>query len=136
LEPEKLEPLVDRLCRQIPSLLGAYLFGSAAHDQVHSESDVDIAILAERPQNPATLWDLAQTLTQMVGRDVDLIDLRRASAVLRMQVIGNGRRLFCNDPALCETFEDFVYSDYARLNEERAGILQDVARRKTPLRMR
>lgn len=130
MDPEKITPLMDLLRRQIPSLLGVYVFGSAANDRMHPESDIDIAILTGQPQDPATLWEIAQALAQLAGREVDLVDLRRASTVLRMQVIGSGRRLLCNDPVQCETFEDFVYSDYARLNEERAGILRDVARRK------
>lgn len=130
MEPEQLEPLVDLLRRQIPSLLGVYLFGSAARDQMHPASDIDIAVLGERPQDPAALWEIAQTLARQAGRDVDLVDLRQASTVLRMQVIGHGRRLFCSNPAQCEAFEDFVYSDFARLNEERAGILKDAAGRK------
>ena len=122
--------LVDLLCRQIPSLLGVYIFGSAASAQTHADSDLDIGILAGRPQDPAVLWEIAQALAQQAGRDVDLVDLGSASTVFRMQVISDGKRLLCADLPRCEAFEDFVYSDFARLNEERAGILEDVARRK------
>ncbi|MCC5862855.1 MAG: hypothetical protein JJT93_13220 [Gammaproteobacteria bacterium] len=43
----------------------------------------------------------------------------------------SGRRLFCAEghEEHVEAFETFVYADYARLNEERAGILQDVLAR-------
>lgn len=130
MPPENLQALVDMLRRQIPSLLGVYVFGSAASGQMHTDSDIDIGILAGRPEDPAVLWEIAQALAQQAGRDVDLVDLGRASSVFRMQVISGGRRLWCADLPRCEAFEDFVYSDFVRLNEERAGILEDVARRK------
>ena len=122
--------LVETLRERIPSLLAVYLFGSASSGLTHPESDIDVAILAGRPLDPAALWETAQAVAQRLGRDLDLVDLDAASAVMRMQIVGNGTRLFCADRPRCEAFEDFVYSDFARLNEERAGILEDVARRK------
>ncbi len=48
---------------------------------------------------------------------------------MRMQVISKGQRIYCSNEQSCEMFEDFVFSDYARLNEERAGILEDIGQR-------
>jgi hypothetical protein len=59
---------------------------------------------------------------------VDLVDLRSASAVMRVQVIGQGELHLDADPAARALFEAFALADYARLNEERAGILEDVQR--------
>jgi len=50
---------------------------------------------------------------------------------MRMQVLSNGRRLACFDTEVCDVFEDFVYSDYARLNEERAAIMAGIQERGT-----
>ncbi len=72
---------------------------------------------------------MAQTLAAKYSRDVDLIDLNQASTVMRMQVISKGQRIYCSNEQSCEMFEDFVFSDYARLNEERAGILEDIGQR-------
>jgi len=60
---------------------------------------------------------------------VDLIDLRSASTVMRAQVVSTGERLFCANEPACGEFEDRVYSDYARLNEERHHILNDIKAR-------
>lgn len=122
-----LQPLIEHLRRAIPSLLAVYVFGSVASGRDHPDSDLDLAILAGDSPDPARLWEIAQGLEG--GRDIDLVDLGEASAVMRMQVVSSGGRVFCADPPRCEGFEDFVYSDYARLNEERTGILEDVARR-------
>lgn len=55
----------------------------------------------------------------LAGKDVDLVDLTVASSVMRVQVIAHGERLYCSDEAVCEAFEDLVYSEYVRLQEER-----------------
>ena len=125
LTDERLNQIVARLRERIPALLGVWLFGSRAADSARTESDVDLAVLAEAPLDKVALWETAQDLALLLGRDVDLLDLRHASAVMRMQVISKGRRIFCSDFRRCEAFEDFVFSDYARLNEERAEILAD-----------
>ena len=64
-------------------------------------------------------------------RDVDLVDLRAASTVMRMQVISHAIVLAAFDPAEQARFETYVYSSYARLNEERKAILAQVAREGT-----
>ena len=129
LQQDTEEKLVALLHQAIPSLYGIYLFGSAAAGEMREDSDIDIAVLAEQALPPVELWGLAQKLASVAARDVDLVDLRTASAVMRVQVVANGRRIASFDRLACEDFEDFVYSDYARLNEERAGILADVQQR-------
>jgi hypothetical protein len=47
---------------------------------------------------------------------------------MRMQVISTGSLLAAFDPAAQERFEDLTYSAYARLNEERREILEQVRR--------
>lgn len=123
--------LAKRIQSEVPSVLGVYLFGSVAKGVSNASSDVDLALLASDSLSVLEVWLLAQRLAQDIGVDVDLVDLRRATAVMRMQVIAKGRRLLCVDEPICEQFEDFVYADFARLNEERAAILMDVQSRGT-----
>jgi len=129
ISKKAVEAAVTLLKERIPGLLGVWLFGSALEGEMRPDSDVDIAILAEAPLDAWMRLQLAAELSRLFGRDVDLVDLRRSATVMRMQVVARGRRVFCLDAPRCEAFEDFVFSDYARLNEERAGILADVAAR-------
>ena len=123
-------PQAVRLLRDVVhGLQAVYLFGSHATGQVHPGSDLDLAVLASIPMDDVERYDLAQTLAPHLDCNVDLIDLRAATTVLRMQVIAHGRCLYRGDAAAVEAFEDFVFSDYARLNEERAGIVEEIARR-------
>lgn len=133
LTPEVLKQVVAKICQRIPDVCGVYLFGSQASGGTHQQSDMDVAILLDghmkAPIEVVQLWDLAQILSELVGKDVDLVDLRGASTVMRMQIIAKDRRIACFDAWVCETFEDFVFSDYARLNEERADILESIGER-------
>jgi hypothetical protein len=65
-------------------------------------------------------------LASVLKREVDLIDLRSASTVMAIQVISTGRLLYDADASVRGGFEDFTYSSYARLNEERREILTRV----------
>ncbi len=126
---EMMGRLLQVLQESFPELLAVYLFGSVVLGQMHEGSDIDLAVLNENKLHEQDVWKTAQKLAMIAGRDVDLVDLRSASSVMRMQVISEGRRLVCSNEMVCEVFEDFVFSDYARLNEERAGILHDIQQR-------
>jgi len=126
IEKSLLQHMAKIIQENLPDVLAVYLFGSVARGNVRLESDIDMAVLAKGILPVMDVWLLAQALARDAGMDVDLIDLRSASAVMRMQVIAEGQRLICTDDEACTIFEDFVFSDYARLNEERADILKDI----------
>lgn len=111
----------------VPDVIAVYRFGSTAGGTVHRGSDVDLAILAPAPLDPVRRFDLQERIAARLGRDVDLVDLRSASTVMRMQVISSGRSLASYDDAAQGAFEDHTFSAYARLNEERRQILQRIA---------
>ena len=126
---DNMTALKETIAKRLSGLIGIWVYGSVAKGEDTSKSDLDIAVLANAPVPFDKLLDLSVSLMQQVGCDVDFVDLRVAPSVLRKEVIAKGRRIYCADWAACETFEDFVFSDYARLNEERAGILDDIFQR-------
>ncbi|MDN5862151.1 MAG: nucleotidyltransferase domain-containing protein [Salinisphaera sp.] len=78
----------------------AILFGSLANGQHRRDSDLDIAVLADRPLSAERRIDLIENLARVSGRAVDLVDLATAGiAVARSAVLG-GRLLFCRDDAV------------------------------------
>jgi len=123
--------VVKRMRELLPNVVAVYAFGSMVSGETHAESDLDLAVLADAPVDPQQLWKVTQDIAAIMNMETDLINLRQASTVMRMQVIQGGQRLYCCDQAACDAFEDFVFSDFARLNEERSGILEDVERRGT-----
>jgi len=122
----------DELARTVAELLpeakAVYLFGSFGTDAARTSSDIDLAILTLAPIGVERLARLRDLLAERARRDVDLVDLAGASTVMRAQVVSTGRVLLDADPSFREQFETTVYSSYARLNEERRGILERIQR--------
>lgn len=123
------QEIVARARAAVPNLQWLALFGSVARGDATDRSDVDVAILAPTPLPAEELRRLRTELELATARDVHLIDLRAANTVLRMQVVSSAEVLFTSGDPAAEAFLDFVFSDYARLNEAREGILGDVRRR-------
>lgn len=121
------EAAVGGIRAALPAVIAIYRFGSSVEDLQGPESDIDLAVLAEAPLDAVLRFDLQERLAQALGRAVDLVDLRRASPVMAIQVIAKGLLLYDGDSGLRDRFEDFVYGAYARLNEERRGILDRIA---------
>lgn len=117
------------LAERLPDLQAVYVFGSAVGGGTHTESDLDLAVLTPRPIEPVARFDLAGDLAAAVGRHVDLLDLAAASTVMRAQVIGSGHVAADPNPEARQHFEMRALSAYALLNEERAGILDDIRQR-------
>lgn len=121
--------LIQQIRQSLPELIALYRFGSQAKGTARSDSDVDLAILARDPIPSIRLFELAQELATLLHREVDLVDLRTASTVMRMQVLSTGTCLYSPDEPARRTFEMYAYSDYARLNEERREIVKGITKR-------
>lgn len=121
--------LVEHIRKSVPDLIALYRFGSQAKGTARPDSDIDLAVLARDPIPNIRRFDIAQELAAQLHRDVDLLDLRRASAVMRMQVLSAGTCLDAPDEPARREFEMYAYSDYARLNEERREIVKGITER-------
>jgi len=119
--------IIDDLRRALgDDLIAVYRFGSSARGEARTDSDCDLAVLCRTPLARLARFDLQEHLAAALGRDVDLVDLSTASPVLAVQAVFHGRLLAETDAAARGAFEDRVLSSYARLNEERRGILERV----------
>jgi predicted nucleotidyltransferase len=125
----QVEAFISHVRNAVPNLIALYRFGSQAQGTATPASDVDVALLAHQALSHTALFDLQQRLAALLHKEVDLIDLHAAPTVLRMQVLSTGECLFSGNDIRREEFETSVFSAYARLNEERRGILDDVRAR-------
>ncbi len=125
--------IVATLRERVPGLVAVYRFGSSGTAAERASSDLDLAVFTDPPlashDRTRLRWQVAEAVAALVGRDVDLVDLGSASNVLRARIVTSGTRLWCGDVTAAERFEDYALSSYARLNEERAGILRDIHER-------
>lgn len=75
----------------------AMLFGSLARGSETRDSDVDVAVLANKPLNARQKIELIDALALATGRPVDLIDLRTVGQPLLNQILKHGLRLIGSD---------------------------------------
>lgn len=96
----------------------AFLFGSAARGRMLSESDVDIAIWLEDPQNQEEIYRLWGEMEHLLRREVDLVLLNWVSPTIAWAAL-RGHPLLIRNHRLyldlllevsqeAEDFQDFV----------------------------
>ena len=121
-------PVVAAICARLPQAMAIYAFGSQVQGTAGAASDLDLAVLVAGYADPLVLWDLAGSLTDVSGCDVDLLDLRAASTVMQYQVISTGQRLWAAGVA-AGLFECYVLSEKTALDSARSPLMADIARR-------
>jgi len=126
VEDQKKDFLVGFLLENFPDIKAIYLFGSSMTSDRRSKGDLDLAVLSKDPIPSWERWKAAQELAAQLKIDIDLVDLKRASTVMQLQVISSGQCLYEQRAEERARYENNVFSAYARLNEERKGILEDV----------
>lgn len=121
---EGLTLLVNRLN---PVLV--YVFGSFARDELRDDSDIDIAFLSNLEFSTYDIFMLSQELAIIYNREVDLIDLKKASTVFKAQIVGTGDVIYCNNENIKTEFQIRAFKEYALLNEEREVIMKGIKER-------
>jgi len=106
-----------------------YIFGSISKDKVRKDSDIDIAILTDRQIDEYKLFILSQKLADVLKREIDLVDLNKASTVLKVQIIKTGKLIYNSDNLRKMYFQMRAIRDYALLNEERMEIINKIESR-------
>src|SRR4030067_2208771 len=99
----KHDELIDEVATLLVRETGirlALIFGSLAKGRARSDSDVDVAVAADRPLDIGIKMRLIEQLAVLTGRPIDLGDLLVADGLILQQVLVEGRLLFCRDHAL------------------------------------
>ncbi|SKA03401.1 type VII toxin-antitoxin system MntA family adenylyltransferase antitoxin [Selenihalanaerobacter shriftii] len=126
ISKEKIELIIEHLIAEVSPVL-IYLFGSVSKGVLRPDSDIDIAFLSEVELDEYEVFLLAQRLADKIDRDVDLIDIKRASTVLKAQII-QGALIYNGDNLKKMNFELQTMKKYAKLNEERVEIISKIKR--------
>jgi uncharacterized protein len=131
LQPKQIQKVITLVTEQIGVVKGIYVFGSGAGTSYTDESDVDLALLPQKQIATEVLWELKNQLSDLVRREVDLVDLSVANTVLAMQVVSGGVRIYSSEPLASERYETLIFSMYLTLNDDRKGILDEIEKNKT-----
>jgi predicted nucleotidyltransferase len=89
-----------------------WLFGSEAQGTPRPDSDVDLAALFHRRPTGLEVLEAQADLEQLLHREVDLVDLDRASPILCMQVLRYGRLVIDRNPKRRHAFFSRTISMY------------------------
>ncbi len=129
LTTKEIEKITNELKKNIPNLLGIYLFGSEADGTATAESDVDLAFYAPKQINSLGRFKLQNELACILNRDVDLIDLDATNLVFKTQIIYYGKRIYSANDYKLDLLETHTISDYAAFSELRQPIIDDIQKR-------
>lgn len=124
----EIEKIKDILINRVSPYL-IIIFGSAAKKRLRKDSDIDIAFLSDKYFDDYEVFMVSQELADVLNRDVDLIDLNKATTVFKAQIIGSGRVIYSKDDRRVNEYKIRVMKEYCLLNEERQVVLQKIKER-------
>lgn len=94
----EIEHRLRKRLQSMPGLKLVILYGSAATGRMTVHSDVDVAVLFDRPLCAETKMALAVELGAELSRSVDLVDLSSLNGTLLKQILCKGRVLIRKSP--------------------------------------
>lgn len=104
------------------------LFGSYARNTQNDESDIDIAIKCKSEIVSRTLLEQQQELEEITKKQIDLVDLSKATDVFAYEILMNGIVLYCSNSYEFDLYKLDRYRDFLELNESRQAIIQAIKR--------
>jgi len=119
---EEIVRLVAQFAAEQPTVMAAYLFGSAVQNRLAADSDVDIGLLFETSPDGIQLLQLQEELTTVLKRQSDLVSLNRASPILAMQVLKHGEIVFERSERAVREFQVRTLFAYFDLKQVRKPI--------------
>lgn len=125
---EQLTKCLEEIKRHLsPAFI--ILFGSYSKNAQREESDMDLAYFSEVTLTAYERFALTGDLANILGIEVDLIDIKTIDTVFCMQIFSEGRLVDCRDENEFVKQRMKAYSMYMTLNEQRATIIRNIKER-------
>lgn len=114
----QIEQKITSICKNEPSIVAAFLFGSYAKGKEKSSSDIDVALLlSEMKTSDLNPLSIATELEKKLGSMVDVVILNNAGEALKFEVRRYGKLIFERSSQQRKQFEvksrkyyeDFIY---------------------------
>lgn len=99
-----------------PEVTAVYLYGSFARGDAKSDSDIDLAVLVEESDKyqgfaiPQVVF--AQDLTEKLGREVEVQDLKAVRVDFAHRVLSEGQLLYSGNEKVRIEFEEMIIRDF------------------------
>ncbi|TAL22634.1 MAG: nucleotidyltransferase domain-containing protein [Nitrospirae bacterium] len=126
-----IENIAERLkeyFKDKEEILLAFIFGSAAGGRLTKGSDVDIAVLFSDMPNFQDVLKMTTAVSEVIGREVDMIILNNSSPVIRMQVLKNGKLIKSKDDVIYNNFYVRAVKEYDDLKHVRKEAEEKILR--------
>ena len=127
MKQQEVDLTINYLVEKISPYL-IILFGSTLTGKITSDSDVDLAFLSGHNHTAYDSFMVSQELADMLGREVDLVDLSKSSTVFQARVMSTGKVIYCSDETKRMLFHMLALKKYARLNEERRVVMNKMVK--------
>jgi predicted nucleotidyltransferase len=110
----KYPPLdrLEKVFQKYPQIQAVYLFGSTASGKTHAESDLDLAILPEKPSLRSKKLAILADLTREGFSDVDLVFLDTNDVVIKFESVRQNRLIYCSKDFEANAFFSLVVRQY------------------------
>ena len=118
LEKDQIAKIID-FAKGHSEISVIYLFGSHAAGRQRSKSDIDLVILFVNDVDGFMRVNLETEISNLLRKDVDLIDLKRSGPVLRHQIYKYGKLIYHDGSDFPSQFRagsirDYLDTDYLR----------------------
>jgi predicted nucleotidyltransferase len=107
---------VEDFATSHPDIAAVYLFGSHATGRQRKRSDLDLGVLFNKEIDGFERIDLETELSNLLKKDVDLIDMRKSGPFLRHQIYKYGKMIYLDGTDFPFLFRAASIRDYLDTN--------------------
>jgi len=93
LDKDQTAKIVN-FAKAYPEISAVYLFGSHALGHPRSKSDIDLGILFHKDMDAFTRISMETEISNLLKKDVDLVDMRKSSPFLCHQIYKYGKFIY------------------------------------------
>ncbi len=112
MDIQAIQPKIAALARKHKLRL-VVLFGSQATGKIHPKSDIDVGYVASPDLNFEASLDAANDLRELLGReDVEFVNMRKISPLLRKIISDEGILLYEDTPGTFVQFKMYAFKKY------------------------
>lgn len=111
------------LAKALPDAWAIYMYGSFARGEERPDSDLDLAVLLAPATALPDKLSLMAEVSRTVGREVDIVNLRKAGLDLIHELLQHGRQLLVRRENDVLAWEAERMSEYANFNPRRQEII-------------
>ncbi len=106
MELNRINKILDRV-KEIPEVMAIYLFGSCAKNEEKPISDIDLAVIVDRPSKK-----IEADIVSLASKNLDIVLFHRLPLHIKYEVLKYGRELYVKDEDFMANIRLNVVKDY------------------------